>query len=141
MKVWKEEDIVSVERVEVKLLKPKDFIKSSLANIGIANREQKKLYPSCYLKVEGDQTFICHFKELLRVPRLTEVDVKRRNTVIYLLEKWELIRIENSEVRKDIVSNIQKKKVFILTKEQMNDGWVIDHKYHYEKHEEVVKNG
>src|SRR4030042_3362710 len=113
--------------VEVKINTDVGTISDNLRRIGIANRKEKKLFPSCYLIVEDGKTYIAHFKELLKVNGVAESDIVRRDTIIWLLEKWGLLTaVDTSEVE------IQKKKLFILTKEQLkNEKWSINHKWHY----------
>lgn len=119
-----------MEKVEVKLLKPVQVIKETLERIGIANRKDRKLYPSCYVIQENGKYYICHFKELLKTPKLEEIDVKRKNTILWLLSKWNLISVA-PEIKSEINKNILEKKIFILAKNQMIDEqWECVHKYH-----------
>jgi len=113
--------------VKIKLITSPEVIKDNLERIGIVNRKEKILYPSCYLLKKNEEYYICHFKELLKENRSEETDIKRRNTIIWLFKKWGLLDVEDSKIK-----NIQKKKLFILTNEQRNDDtWEIKHKYHY----------
>ncbi len=123
---------VESKGIAVKLNVTEEIVKENLSRIGIVNRSDKKLYPSCYLiKDENGQYFICHFKDLLKVAGADESDKMRRNTISWLFEKWGLVSIlEDGEL------NISKKKLFILTKEQKeNEAWNIVHKFHYDKKE------
>lgn len=114
--------------VEVKLKVDSDIIKDNLSRIGIANRKEKKIFPSCYLVKEGEKYYIAHFKELLNVPGAIDTDITRRNTIIWLFQNWDMVEAINSEEIKDI----QKKKLFILNKKQMEEEkWSINHKWHY----------
>lgn len=126
-----EKIIVKTEKVEVRLLKPFPVIKETLERIGIANRETKKLYPSCYVHQDNDKTYISHFKELLRNPQMEEGDLKRKNTIVWLLTKWNLIKIVDSIQEKQIFENILPKRIFILSKEQKDSGWTISNKVHF----------
>lgn len=133
-----DEVIIQTERVEVKLLKPVSVIKETLSRIGIANRTSKKLFQSCHVIVVEEKNYICHFKELLRVPRMTEVDLKRRNTIIWLLTKWNLISVD-SNILVTLKENIQQKKVYILSKVQcVTENWEIIAKYH---DKQIVRGG
>ena len=113
----------------VDLLKPFPIVRETLGRIGIANMEEKKLFPSCYVYQKGDDYYISHFKELLRKPQLDENDYKRRDTIIWLLENWGLISIAYEEDVDIVKDNVLKKKIFILSREQMLRGkWEIVHK-------------
>lgn len=113
--------------IEVKLKVPARVITENLERIGIVNRKNKKLFPSCYLVENFDKFFICHFKDLLKVPGSDENDKKRRNTIIWLFAKWGLLTSNLTYSEKDIM----KRKLFILTKEQKeNEKWEICHKWH-----------
>jgi hypothetical protein len=126
-----EEILLNVPKVDVKLLKPMSLVKETLSRIGIANRDKKVLYQSCYVFENEGKTSIAHFKELLRVPRLTESDLKRRNTIIWLLHKWGLVELIDKSLTESVFSNIQQKQIFILKKEQKDaENWTIEGKWH-----------
>lgn len=119
--------------IPVKLNVSEDIVKENLSRIGIVNRNEKKLYPSCYL-IKDDtsgQYLICHFKDLLKVAGADENDKIRRDTITWLFDKWGLVEVaNNTEI------TISKKKLFILTKEQKEtESWQIVHKFHYDKKE------
>lgn len=117
-----------VRGIEVELKVDSEIIKDNLERIGISNRNEKKLFPSCYLVATPEgKNFICHFKDLLKIEKADENDILRRNTIVWLLDKWGIIKIKDN--KKDLP--IQKKKLFILTKEQKeNEKWEIIHKFH-----------
>lgn len=120
--------------VIVELIKPFSVLRETLERIGIANRKEKKIFPSCYAKkLVGSKIAIFHFKELLKEPNVSEDDIKRKNTIIWLLMKWNLITIKDEEVKKSIQSNMLHKKIFILPKKQKDEEkWGINHKFHFE---------
>jgi hypothetical protein len=78
----------------------------TLERIGIVNRKQKIIYPSCYC-VKTDETVpdpinpnvyvIAHFKELFSLEGKTstycEDDKLRLQTICYLLNDWGLIKV------------------------------------------------
>ena len=125
---------VESKGIAVKLNVSEDIIKENLSRIGIVNRNDKKLYPSCYLiKDDSGQYSICHFKELLKVVGVDESDKMRRDTITWLLDKWGLVTVPT-----DTEITISKKKLFILTKEQKEtEAWTIIHKFHYDKKEKI----
>lgn len=117
--------------IEVKLLKPFPIIRETLDRIGIANRAERVLFPSCYVFENEGKSFIAHFKELLKEPCLEETDYERRNTIIWLLANWNLIEVVDEGIFKDLSTNIMKKKIYVLSKHQMLDEkWEIRHKLH-----------
>lgn len=121
--------------VAVKLLVSPLIVKDNLERMGIVNRKEKKLFPSCYLIEQDGQHFICHFKDLLKVAGSDDSDKKRRNTIVWLLSKWGLI----STAVVFSSDEIQKKKLFILTREQKEtEDWNIQHKFHYNKNKKTT---
>lgn len=117
-----------VKGIEVELKVDPEIIRENLERMGICNRNEKKLFPSCYLVTTDDgRNFISHFKDLLKIEKADEKDELRRNTIVWLLDKWGILKIKGN--KEDYP--IQKKKLFILTKEQKEDEkWEIIHKYH-----------
>ena len=122
---------IPVNAIEVKLLKPYAVIRETLDRIGIANRKEKKIFPSCYILESEGKSYMFHFKELLKNPMMEDIDTQRKNTILWLLEKWSLIKIENEAHKNEVYSNMLQKKIFILSKTQQTDeGWKIVPKYH-----------
>ena len=84
--------------VEVRIAEEEDFlkIKETLTRIGVASRKEKKLFQSCHILHKQGQYYIVHFKELFALDgkpsNFTEEDMGRRNTIVNLLEEWELIK-------------------------------------------------
>jgi hypothetical protein len=76
-----------------------DFLKirETLTRIGIASRRDNKLFQSCHILHKRGRYFILHFKELFildgKISTITEIDYNRRNTIISLLEEWNLITV------------------------------------------------
>lgn len=117
--------------IEVTLKKPFPIIRETLGRIGIANRLEKKLFPSCYIYEKGDKYYICHFKELLQNPLLDDTDYQRRDTIVWLLVNWGLVEITNCLIANDVQNNILKKKLFVLSRHQLlTEKWEIVHKLH-----------
>jgi hypothetical protein len=85
--------------VPVKLKKKENYlvIKETLERIGVSPKNKKVLYQSCHILHKNENYIIAHFKELFKLDNLqsdvTEEDVSRRNTVIKLLEDWDLIEV------------------------------------------------
>lgn len=105
------------------------IIIETLSRIGIANKKEKILYPSCYLYEDIDSRFfICHFKELFLMrmkqsgySNITEDDVVRKKSIINLLEKWDLIEVVPQV-------NIDTMYVFTIPFKNKSE-WSIRHKF------------
>ena len=89
---WKPEMML-----EVILAEPDDFLKirETLTRIGVASKKDNKLYQSCHILHKQGRYFITHFKELFlldgKPSNLTENDLKRRNTIVKLMDDWGLL--------------------------------------------------
>ena len=89
---WKQEHMF-----EVLLKEPDDFLKirETLSRIGVASRKERKLYQSCHILHKQGRYFITHFKELFlldgKPSNITENDLKRRNTIVKLMDDWGLL--------------------------------------------------
>lgn len=85
--------------VHIKLLDPEDFmvVRETLSRIGVSPKDKKVLYQSCHLIHKNDIYIVAHFKELFALDGLpsniSEDDIKRRNTIVQLLEDWDLLDI------------------------------------------------
>ena len=91
---WSIEDMI-----EVRLKEDDDFlkVKKTLTRIGIASRREKKLFQSCHILHKQGKYYIVHFKELFALDgkptNISENDIERRNTVVNLLNEWDLVEI------------------------------------------------
>ena len=91
---WSIEDMI-----EVRLKEDDDFlkVKETLTRIGIASRREKKLFQSCHILHKQGKYYIVHFKELFALDgkptNISENDLERRNTVVNLLNEWDLVEI------------------------------------------------
>lgn len=89
--------------VEIKLHNDEDFlkVKETLTRIGIASKKEKKLYQSCHILHKQGKFYIVHFKELFALDGkktdFSEEDKARRNTIVDLLEQWNLLEVVNPE--------------------------------------------
>jgi len=90
--------------VEVKLNQPDDFLKvrETLTRIGVASRNENKLYQSCHILHKQGRYYIVHFKELFLLDGknsdFSENDMQRRNRITKLLSDWGLVNIVNDEM-------------------------------------------
>jgi hypothetical protein len=118
--------------IEVELQTPDNFlkIKETLTRIGIASRKEKKLYQSCHILHKQGRYAILHFKELFildgKENNFSEEDKSRRNTIVNLLEEWDLIKVVDSSLAEDPVAPLNQIKV-IAYKEK--DSWQLVSKY------------
>lgn len=103
-------------------------VRETLSRIGIA--ENKTLYQSCHLLHKRGRYVIIHYKELRafdgKETTITDEDIARRNTIVTLLEKWNLLTImdknEDMPVLEDGVDVIpfkEKSKWKLVQKYQM----------------------
>lgn len=130
------EDIFRGYGVEIELLEDDDFlkIKETLTRIGISSRKENKLYQSCHILHKRGKYAIMHFKELLSLDgletNLSDNDIARRNTIVNLLEEWELLDIVDPDETEDPVVGLNQIK--ILPYKDKKD-WELIPKYHIGK--------
>lgn len=92
-------DIFKGAGVEILLPQPDNFlkIKETLTRIGISSRKEKRLYQSCHILHKQGRYAIVHFKELFgldgKETNISDEDIGRRNTIVCLLEEWELLTL------------------------------------------------
>jgi len=96
--------------VEIRLKQPDDFLKcrETLTRIGVASRNEKKLYQSCHILHKQGRYFIVHFKELFLLDGkhsdFSENDMQRRNRITKLLADWGLVDVVNEGMIEDASS-------------------------------------
>ena len=119
------------QMVEVTLNEPDDFLKvrETLTRIGVASRNEKKIYQSCHILHKQGRYFLVHFKELFALDgkhaNLTSNDVQRRNRIAQLLVDWGLVGIVNAESIQDVAPLNQIK---VLSYKDKGD-WILETKY------------
>ena len=128
---------ITVEHlVEVTLAKPDDFlkVKETLTRIGISSKTEKKLYQSCHILHKRGKYYIVHFKELFALDGLpstiTEADIARRNTIVTLLDEWNLVKIVDPAKTTNVTAGLAQIKI-IPHKEKAD--WELVPKYHIGK--------
>lgn len=118
--------------VEVRIAEEEDFlkIKETLTRIGVASRKDQKLYQSCHILHKQGKYYIVHFKELFALDGkptdFTSEDKGRRNTIITLLEEWELVRVVDREKVEEVKAPMSQIKI-ISHKDKHN--WILEAKY------------
>lgn len=96
--------------VEVQLNQPDDFLKvrETLTRIGVASRNENKLYQSCHILHKQGRYYIVSFKELFlldgKTSDFSENDMQRRNRITKLLSDWGLVNVVLPEQIEDLCS-------------------------------------
>jgi|TARA_B110000503_G_scaffold84518_1_gene128648 alanine racemase len=130
------EDIFRGVGIEISLPTPDSFlkIKETLTRIGISSRKEKKLYQTCHILHKQGRYAILHFKELFildgKKNTFTEEDLARRNTIVNLLEEWELVSIVHKNSTESVLAPINQIKI-LSHKEKSN--WTLEAKYNIGK--------
>jgi hypothetical protein len=131
-----EKDLFRGVGVEITLPNPDNFlkIKETLTRIGISSKKEKKLYQSCHILHKQGRYAILHFKELFildgKENTFADEDRSRRNTVINLLEEWDLLKIVDPSKSEDPVAPLSQIKI-LSHKEK--DEWILEPKYNIGK--------
>jgi hypothetical protein len=124
--------------VEVKLHHEDDFviIMETLTRIGIASRDSKRLTQTCHILHKKGKYYIQHFLELFMLDgkqtHFTAEDCARRNTIISLLEQWNLLTVVNPDAIKEPRASLR--RIMIIKAEDKKsesnpDGWELCSKY------------
>lgn len=130
------DDIFKGVGVEIELPTPDSFlkIKETLTRIGISSRKEKKLFQSCHILHKKGRYSILHFKELFildgKQNTFTDEDRARRNTIVNLLEEWNLLRIVDNTKTESPVAPLSQIKI-ISYKDK--DNWELAVKYNIGK--------
>lgn len=131
-----QEDIFKGVGIEISLPSPDSFlkVKETLTRIGISSRKDKTLYQTCHILHKQGRYSILHFKELFildgKKDTFSEEDKARRNTIVNLLEEWDLISVVNTEKAQDPVAQLNQIK--ILSHKEKNE-WNLEAKYNIGK--------
>jgi hypothetical protein len=130
------EDIFKGVGVEVRLPTQDSFlkIKETLTRIGISSRKERKLYQSCHILHKKGRYAILHFKELFildgKQNTFTDEDRARRNTIVNLLDEWDLLELVDPKSTEDPVAPLNQIKI-ISFKDKNN--WDLEVKYNIGK--------
>jgi len=119
--------------IEVKLNDDDGFllVKETLTRIGVASKRTNTLFQSCHILHKQGKYYIVHFKELFlldgkRHTDFSENDAARRNSIINLLDEWELITIVDPSKTSTPVVPISHLKI-ISHKDKSK--WILQPKY------------
>jgi len=131
-----EKDLFRGVGVHIRLPDPDSFlkIKETLMRIGISSKKENKLYQSCHILHKRGNYVILHFKELFILDGKTDTfsneDLARRNTIVNLLEEWNLLEILEPSQTEDPVAPLSQIKILPF-KEKNN--WELVAKYNVGK--------
>ena len=131
-----EEYIFKGVGIEISLPSPDSFlkVKETLTRIGISSRKEKKLYQTCHILHKQGRYAVLHFKELFildgKKNTFTDEDVARRNTIVNLLEEWDLVKLINPESSEEQDTPLNQVKI-LSHKEKAN--WTLEAKYNIGK--------
>jgi len=126
-----QEEIVK-DLVEVTFPEKDDFLKirETLSRIGVASRREQELFQSCHILHKRGKYYITHFKELFildgKPSNLDENDIGRRNTIINLLQQWNLLKVVNPDSINEPTAPLSQIKI-IPFKEKKD--WILTPKY------------
>ena len=130
------ENIFSDLGVEVSLREKDDFLKirETLTRIGVSSKKENKLFQSCHILHKRGRYAIMHFKELFILDGLSsdisDDDIARRNTIVNLLNEWNLSDIIDESESEDPVASLAQIK--IISHRDKSD-WELIPKYHIGK--------
>jgi len=129
------DDIFSGLGVEITLKTKENFlkVKETLTRLGVSSKKDKKLYQSCHILHKRGRFAIMHFKEMFILDGLesdiTLEDIQRRNTIVNLLEDWDLLEVVDPKKSEDELSLA---RIKILSHKEKNE-WTLVPKYHIGK--------
>jgi len=118
--------------IEITFPEKDDFLKirETLTRIGVASRKEQELFQSCHILHKRGHYYITHFKELFildgKPSNLDESDIARRNTIINLLQQWNLLKVSKPDSIKEPTAPLSQIKI-IPFKEKKD--WVLTPKY------------
>ena len=108
------------------------IINETLSRMGIANKKERILYPTCYLYNDFGKFYIVHFKELFLLTRddgynnLSVDDTERKNAIIFCLLQWGLVDLATED---DVeLLEPHDKFIYVLPFKEKQE-WVISHKF------------
>ena len=123
------------ELVEVRLPHEDNFlkVKETLTRMGVASKKDDILYQSCHILHKRGKYYIVHFKELFKLDgkptNYTDEDKARRNTIVHLLDTWDLVEVVDPEMIDDRAPMNVLKILPFSEKEK----WVLEAKYNIGK--------
>lgn len=129
--VEQHENIFRGYGVEVLLNSPEDFLKiaETLTRVGVAARNENKLYQTCHILHKRGRYAIMHFKEMLALDgnetNYSIEDEARRNKIVQLLQQWRLVKPIDA---KSIENQIDISKIKVIPHREKRQ-WTLVPKY------------
>lgn len=114
--------------LKVTLLVDYKIVAETLNRIGVPNKREHILYPSCYLYKIKDEFYLVHFKQMFMLTRensynnISKDDIMRRNAIAFCLQSWKLISVDEKQIEN------RDKFVFVLPFHD-KQSWLIEHKF------------
>ena len=130
------EDIFGNLGVEVTFKEKDDFLKirETLTRMGVSSRKENKLFQSCHILHKRGRYAILHFKELFILDGLesdiSDADISRRNTIVNLLDEWDLLDILDKDSCQEPKASLGQIKIISHRDKQ---DWELVPKYHIGK--------
>lgn len=125
------EDIIN-NLIEITFPEKDDFLKirETLTRIGVASRKEKELFQSCHILHKRGKYYIVHFKELFlldgKQSNIDDTDIARRNTIINLLQQWNLLTVLDSTKVTEPLAPLSQIKIVSFKEKQ---DWKLTAKY------------
>jgi hypothetical protein len=121
---------MDIEKDLLKVVLKVDYkiVNETLNRIGVANKKEHILYPSCYLFNLNGTYYLVHFKQMFALTRndaynnISKEDISRRNGIAYCLQNWNLITVDENDIEE------RGKFVFVLPYHEKQN-WIIEHKF------------
>lgn len=132
--------------IEINLKDDESFLKirETLTRMGLKSKkregEKPKLFQSCHILHKRGKHYIVHFKELFlldgKTANLDEEDIKRRNTIAFMLQNWGLCDIVTPEnmtpIYEDIGAALEQRKLVVIP-HKVKDKFSLETKYNLGK--------
>ena len=124
------EDIVN-NLIEITFEEKDDFLRlGRLLHVLVLSRKEKELFQSCHILHKRGKYYIVHFKNYFldgKQSNFDESDVSRRNTIIDLLQQWNLISVvDKTKVEEKLKEKLSQIKIVSFKEKQ---DWKLTAKY------------
>jgi len=94
-------------------------VKESLMRIGIPGKPDEEgkptLHQTCHILFKQGKYYVCHFKSLFVLDgknnTIVDSDIARQNTIIKLLQDWNMIKVKNPDMIVDPICSLKTLKV------------------------------
>lgn len=121
--------------IEVTFENPDNFrlIRETLTRIGVASRKERRLVQTCHILHKKEKYYIVHFLEMFlldgkqAITNFTKEDAARRNTIIDLLQEWNLLRVVDQKKFDSLEKSDMSRICVVPHKEK--DRWKLESKY------------